>query len=172
MHVKLTIANEILHSDLPYFQTDPIEPTRTDFEKSRKNIVIKLYPADGDTDDDEAGSNELDHSNMGKLFKRLMKHTTQVIQGSKNAPSIRRPSIDIPKFDGNLRNFRSFDETFTMVVRRSNDYDVEKLALLRGKLAGEALELVPHLAITEANYERTWEMLRERYLKEIEGSRD
>lgn len=173
LHGKLLSADAAATEGKPYFAQKSLEIAKGFMETARRYVVEQLYPQskknkrdespEGEISDDSESDPKMNAESFKGLFAGLKAHTTQVINGSKNLSGIRMPTIEIPKFDGDARAFRSFEETFNMVAGRSRDSDIEMLALLRGKLGGDALKLVSHLTITEMNYERTWELLRERY---------
>lgn len=178
-HLRLVAQPDL--EDMPYFTGQANQAARSAFDASRRYLASLLYPDSPEKDvktqqepgTSQGNQNQPPVTDMQELFAGLMNHTQQVISGSRSVSGIRMPSIEIPKFTGDVRSFRTFDETFNMVASRSHDSKVEKLALLRGKLGEEPLKLVGHLAITEANYDVTWDMLRERYfnmrkLKEAE----
>lgn len=75
------------------------------------------------------------------------------------------PPIDLPFFDGNIQNWKSFFDVFnTMAHKEENGYPpVQKFYHLRSHLTGQALELVQNIPMTENNYNVVLKKLQQRY---------
>ena len=83
------------------------------------------------------------------------------LQGITN---VKLPPIDLPFFDGNYTNWRSFEDSFMAFVDGNPSLsNVEKLCYLRSKLKGEAWELIKSLDTTSENYEIALDLVKERF---------
>ncbi|XP_061401529.1 uncharacterized protein LOC133337309 [Musca vetustissima] len=82
----------------------------------------------------------------------------------EEAHAVELKSIEIPSFNGNVEEWSSFHDLFKKMIDGNMQLsDVEKLYYLTTNLKGEALRLVQHLQITDANYKAAWELLEKRY---------
>lgn len=73
------------------------------------------------------------------------------------------PALSLPKFSGNQLEWVIFKDLFIAMVDKTKLSDVQKLYYLKFSLTGKAAESVKNLAINEANYIETWNMLVRRY---------
>lgn len=81
-----------------------------------------------------------------------------------SASSLRLPKLTIPRFSGDISNWRTFHNLFRVSIHESPKLNpVEKFQYLLTSLGGEALDLVKGLAVTEANYAVAWDLLCKRY---------
>ncbi|KAF0711698.1 DUF1758 domain-containing protein [Aphis craccivora] len=90
----------------------------------------------------------------------------QTIQSntSRNLNSnIQLPKIQLPQFNGELPEWRSFRDTFTSLVHENSQLsDIEKFHYLISCLSGHALPIVRSVPLTGANYLVAWEALNTR----------
>lgn len=84
-----------------------------------------------------------------------MVFVTQLLQQQLEQNRIKPIEIPIPSFSGDIKQYHSFKSTFNAIIKRNQLGYLEKLALLRSKLEGEALQVVLHLDIKDNNYEPT-----------------
>lgn len=73
------------------------------------------------------------------------------------------PKMEVPLFDGNTKKFRCFRDTWDTIIETSSLSGLEKLAFLKSRLTGRALESIDHLDICAENYPEAWEVLVERF---------
>lgn len=67
--------------------------------------------------------------------------------------NVRLPPINIPTFNGNRKEWRSFKDLFASTIHNKQTLrDSQKLQYLLSYLEGEAKSLVSSFAITDANY--------------------
>ena len=101
-------------------------------------------------------------NNQQKLIHVLNNDNRQTKSEDKG---LRIPEIALPIFEGNLRknNFKFFKTSFDSVISRTRATTIDKFALLRSKLAGNALNAINTLSVTEGNYSRAWEILEKRF---------
>lgn len=85
---------------------------------------------------------------------------------SPSAPitQIKLPPINLPTFSGNYHDWLNFKELFVSLIDDEKRLsDIQKHHYLRSSLKGEADQLLRHLDITAANYEKAWKALVNRY---------
>lgn len=92
-----------------------------------------------------------------------------ILQSTIRTPSldIRLPPLTLPSFSGDYSDWTSFLDIFSSSVNaNTNLSDSQKLQYLKSSLKGEALSLIQHFAITNANYGEAWEKLKARFGKQ------
>jgi hypothetical protein len=94
---------------------------------------------------------------------QVTRMTERILQTPNIASGIKIPEIELPKFDGNIKNYKLFKDTFNSIIKRSKTSAIERFALLRSKLQGGALEAIDTLDLTEGNYPKAWEILDKRF---------
>ena len=77
---------------------------------------------------------------------------------------LRLPQVDLLSFDGNIKNYKAFQDIFETVMKKSQLDPIERFTILRSKLSGDALNAVINLSLTEGNYLIAWEILNKRFL--------
>ncbi|XP_049877869.1 uncharacterized protein LOC126375069 [Pectinophora gossypiella] len=102
------------------------------------------------------------------LKSALTKFKKPKDKGSDNSNSnvniVRLPKITLPTFSGKYSEWTSFRDLFTSLVHNNSQLDdVQKLHYLKTQLSGEAEQLVRSIPITQANYNKCWELLKNRY---------
>lgn len=94
-------------------------------------------------------------------------HTAQlasnILQENSLENNIRVPEISIPIFDGDVRSFKTFRDTFLSIMSRIRISDIEKLLFLKSKLGGTALKSVENLTAIGINYSTAWDLLNKRF---------
>ena len=89
-----------------------------------------------------------------------------VTDGSYNERNhcVKLPPIDLPTFDGNFLNWRSFEDSFVAFVDKNESLsDVQKLCYLRAELKNEAFDLIKSLDTTSNNYKIAFDLIRDRF---------
>lgn len=80
------------------------------------------------------------------------------------AQHLKLPTIELPKFDGNIHEWITFHDTFNAIIHSSADISqIQKLQYLRSSLRGDALKCIETLPISAANYPIAWEALLTKY---------
>lgn len=78
--------------------------------------------------------------------------------------NVRLPRINLPTFSGFYEDWPTFQDLYTCLVhKKSTLTKVQKLYYLKNSVTGEADTLLRHIQITEANYDRAWALLQERF---------
>ena len=77
---------------------------------------------------------------------------------------IRLPAINLPTFNGNYLNWRSFEDQFSAFVDQNDSLtNAQKLCYLRSQLKGDAWNLIKSLETTEENYNIAFNLVKERF---------
>ena len=78
--------------------------------------------------------------------------------------NVRLPRIEVPTFDGQYKDWKTFFDMFKGTVHNQPTLPkVQKLYYLKGALKGEAKRVLAHLPTTEANYDVALKFLQDRY---------
>lgn len=124
-----------------YFQK--AEDNYLDLKSFIKDHIIEISKSDEKSTDTKDTSSECKHISK---------------------PKSKLPPISLPKFSGNYNDWMGFRDLFRSLIHNdANLSKVEKHHYLRSSLCGEADQLLKHLAVTEANYDKAWEAIENRF---------
>ncbi|XP_058840273.1 uncharacterized protein LOC131695773 [Topomyia yanbarensis] len=88
-------------------------------------------------------------------------HATSTLSG------IKLPTISLPEFDGDYKQWLTFHDTFLALIHNNADVPpIQKFHYLRAAVKGEAAQLIESIAICSANYSLAWQALEGRYSNE------
>lgn len=88
----------------------------------------------------------------------------QVAPAIAHVTGVKLPTIELPRFDGDLNDWLTFRDSFSSLIHSSPEIPcVQKFQYLRSALRGDALKLIESLTITANNYALAWEALLDRY---------
>ena len=83
---------------------------------------------------------------------------------SNGSQAARLPKINIPTFDGELANFKSFHDVFRSLIHDSTQLtDIEKFHYLLSSVKGNARKIVTGLPLVSENYAIVWNTLVQQY---------
>jgi hypothetical protein len=91
-------------------------------------------------------------------------HSSQ--SGRSNATPqshIRLPTIALPIFEGETRNWLSYRDTFEALIVNTTLTSVQKFHYLIASLRNEAKDLISNLQITHENFSVAWNLITQRY---------
>lgn len=96
---------------------------------------------------------------MEEIFEMLARNQVNqaTSQGNNDGGCFRTETV-VPTFDGNIKQFQAFKETFEKAVQKISSR-IERFIILRSKLQGRAATAIENLTLTEKNYENAWQML-------------
>ena len=96
---------------------------------------------------------------------RLEGKTTKLstVDSKRFETSIKFPRINIKKFNGELTQWKSFIDTFEAAIDKSSLSVVEKFDFLKGYLLDNALKTIEGLSLTNENYPKALDVLKDRY---------
>lgn len=79
-------------------------------------------------------------------------------------PNVKLPKIEIPKFAGDIKQFKTFNDMFTSLIHENDCLcDIEKFNYLLSFLQGEALNLVQRINLSSENYKTAYDLLTKKY---------
>ena len=93
---------------------------------------------------------------------------TSLVSMSSNSSTVqnvsRLPKLILPTFDGNLLYWQSFWDSYRAAVHDNPSLsDIQKFNYLRARLRGVASRSIAGFPLTNANYQRSIELLQERF---------
>jgi hypothetical protein len=87
--------------------------------------------------------------------------------GNYLAPKIKLPTIEIPRFGGQITEFKHFYDTFTsLIINNQALDDVKKIHYLLSSVTNEAHHLIQNLPVTQQNFHIAWNLLCDKYHSE------
>ncbi|KAJ8886251.1 hypothetical protein PR048_012460 [Dryococelus australis] len=91
-------------------------------------------------------------------------HKACIKPGASGSYRVALPSIKIPMFYGNSREWVNYSNVIATLVSKNVDLTtVEKLVYLETSLVGKPLSMVHSLSISEANFAVSWQLLANCY---------
>jgi len=80
------------------------------------------------------------------------------------APGIRLPTIELPKFKGDVDEWLGFRDTFESLIHNNETINpIQKFHYLKAALEGAAAQIIKSLEFSAANYMVAWETIRNRF---------
>lgn len=152
---------------------EPIDTICIDF-KTHHNNLIALLAIQDDSDlaaeEEIRASFELDCSATRTIYYNLFsrEENRQVNRTSEQFVSprshIKLPIIEIPKFAGNLKTFKTFIDMYNSLVHHNDALaDIEKFNYLTSSLENAPLKLIQCTPMTAENYTIAYNALINRY---------
>ena len=144
-------------------------------EKARVLDQLNLEILNGTENTEEAMEAEIfTQDEKDVRLKSLMKQMRKWLTGlSDNTDdddgsihrenNVRLPRIELPTFDGQYKDWKTFFDMFKGTVHDPTLPKVQKLFYLKGALKGDAKCVLSHLPTTEANYDAAIKLLQDRY---------
>ena len=102
---------------------------------------------------------------MTSLVELINKNLEKNVQVNSNN-RIKLERLEVPTFDGNILEYKSFKELFLKSVARTSWSELESLLFLRNKLKKSAYERIAHLQLESENYQEAWNTLDKEFLVE------
>lgn len=136
--------------------------------KEYTEIQIQLEIEDETQSDDFEKEEERYYKILGKIDQLLSSRSNSAFQSGSgynaSAANIKLPTITLPLFNGDYKEWPSFKDLFLNLVHDNNDIaDVEKLYHLKLSLKGEAGRLIQNIDSSGDNYLSAWNQLLDRY---------
>lgn len=102
---------------------------------------------------------------LSKYSKPEIMQRDSIVGGNKtsNSEYIKYPDISLPNFDGDVKQWIEFRDTFDVLINQSNLKNIQKFKYLKSCLKGCALEVIGALEFSNENYDLAWKLLCERY---------
>ena len=74
-------------------------------------------------------------------------------------PKIKLPTIEIPKFGGQITEFQHFYDTFSsLIINNKALDDIKKCHYLLFSVTNEAHQLIQNLPVTQQNFHVAWNL--------------
>lgn len=114
----------------------------------------------------------LDRLNASKIKMRTMRLQFNSNLGTANLQTnanifghnVNLPKLNLPSYSGNVTEWISFCDLFTASIHdNKNLSDAQKLQYLKLSLKGDAAFLIQSIQISDNNYQKAWEILKDRY---------
>lgn len=111
---------------------------------------------------------KIDHGYKSMEERSMMSSTPHLSDAShfhsRENPVLRLPKIEITPFDGNYDHWQNFSDIFIATVGNNSTLsNALKMQHLKTLLTGEAADVISTMAITDANYQKAWDLLKDRY---------
>lgn len=79
-------------------------------------------------------------------------------------PGIRLPTIELPKFKGDVSEWLGFRDTFNSLIHKNETIDpIQKFHYLKAALQGNAAQIIKSLEFSAINYAVAWETICNRF---------
>ncbi|CAL1682524.1 unnamed protein product [Lasius platythorax] len=80
-------------------------------------------------------------------------------------PSMRLPTIELPKFKGDIAEWLGFRDTFESLIHNNETIDpIQNFHYLKASLEGNAAQIIKSLELSAINYTVAWEAICSRFL--------
>jgi len=77
---------------------------------------------------------------------------------------VRLPTIELPKFKGDIADWLSFRDTFESLIHRNETIDpIQKFHYLKASLEGSAAQIIKSLEFSSVNYTVAWDAICSRF---------
>lgn len=129
-----------------------------------------------ETDKEKAAEHEAErtavetkcYSTKAAIYRLLNQHNSSVNEDNNHTKSgktlqIRLPKLELPHFSGDMQEWTTFKNVFECAMDGSEIPTLQRLQYLKSSLRGEAAGLVSSLLITEENYNKAFDILKNRY---------
>ncbi|XP_053686658.1 uncharacterized protein LOC128736205 [Sabethes cyaneus] len=156
-----SVFNHRLLFDEVYFQVKDIYTQY--LEEKQENSSVRSSNSEGTSDLRDAIKALLETQQAV-----LARQPALEIQSVKHEPhiNVKLPQLNIPVFNGERKNWRSFKDLFEgMIHNRTDLKESVKMQYLFSYIDGEAKRMVNSFPISDANYHEAWETLIAHYDK-------
>ncbi|XP_073965317.1 uncharacterized protein isoform X2 [Choristoneura fumiferana] len=111
-------------------------------------------------DIDERSAVEAKYYTIKAMISSLIQNNQDTPQFKPKKMPIAMPTLNIPQFNGDIKNWPIFKNLFFSVIDGNEDLPkLQKLHYLKSFLEGEAAALISSLILSEENYEKALEIL-------------
>ncbi|XP_050055781.1 LOW QUALITY PROTEIN: uncharacterized protein LOC126549715 [Aphis gossypii] len=147
---------------------DDIEILITDVRLYQDAILDQLIELDRDSEfptvHNPVGKIALDHYYAIKAISVELGINNRNITPTPTTHNIQLPKIQLPSFDGQIIQWRSFRDTFTSLVHDNSQLSqIQKFHYLLSAVSGSAATTVKSVPLTDANYPIVWQSLNDRF---------
>ena len=163
------IAREIEESDEVSSRASDVQREITEFTSRQSDKPTKLHVTHSVSDATQ--ENTTTSATNEQLYEETNGNDVSMGGISTNSSTGKHtnsklPKLVLPKFKGDVTNYRAFWETFQSAVHDNEELStIAKFNYLFSLLEGQALRAIKGLAITESNYTAAIDILHERFGK-------
>lgn len=145
-----------------------IDGISTQFQIKHFTLIEYLVTIDGaDLAPEEEVRSEFDRIFylIKEIYNKLFEIDTQPMpELSQKVSNVKLPKIDLPKFDGNLKDWPSFLDLYKSLIHDNKTLsNSEKFQYLLSCLSKNSLAVVKAVPLTDDNYEIAYKTLIDRY---------
>ena len=162
------VTEAIAATDVDVYLLRQHEADLSDYKKELYHVNQELLALDLNEEDELSVS----HTNLEKLVFDASLNIRKILDApsDREAPpteskGVKLPKLDVPKFDGDILNWKTFWEQFNVSIHSQKSLsDAEKLIYLRSSVnEGSAKHAIEGLSRTGECYEEAIECLKMRY---------
>lgn len=125
-------------------------------EDERSSMESKYYTIKGHME-------KLLEESSGNLSQQFSSTINNPQDSVISKPRVKLPQLELPMFDGALKEWPTFKNLFMCAVNSANIPILQKFQYLKSSLKGEAAGLISSLLISEENYTKALQILTTRY---------
>lgn len=164
-------ADELIRNSF-FVRMDDFEQIQTEFAAQHENIVLlAALQDDADTvlpaEDYTRKLFDADCAFIKSIFLKWKSKVKEEIVPNRPPPEIRNiklPDIELPKFSGDFKHFRTFIDRFNSLVHNNASLNpIDKYNYLIASLSGPPLTLINSTPLSDDNYENAYKSLINRY---------
>lgn len=149
--------------DLFFSYHQEIKQIAANFEDVHSTILDILSDSESDTDTEIQERFDEMYYEVLSIYRNLTKNDSPQPH-SCSSSNIRLPKIVLPSFNGNIKKWPEYFDTFNALIHNSTSLsDTEKFHYLISSLSGEALSVVKTFPMTHEHYRSAYEALTARY---------
>ena len=166
---KQRVLTDINDRILEETSVEDIENEITDTDEymfdlqTKVSDVSKLINTNVQTTTDNQNLNQ-NQAQQETIFQQASNFDVPPVTSNTANHSHRLPKLDLPKFGGNILEWQSFWDAYETAVHTNGTLsESEKFSYLRAQLRDEALHTVMGFSLTNGNYTKALNLLKERY---------
>jgi len=133
----------------------------SDIKEAFEKLQIQLEDEAENSDEDEirAAFEESMFTVQAKIIRKANALTTAATE-----THVRLPMIELPKYDGDIKEWPNFKDLFCTLVHNSKTIStIQKFMFLKSSLNGHALSMIQSIPVVGSNYQSAWQSLIDRY---------
>ena len=112
----------------------------------------------------QSNNNGLNPDASSFFPNRTVSYNSNHSVSSNSTQFYRLPKIALPSFSGDILRWQTFWDSYESTIHmNANLTDVQKFTYLKSQLEGNAARVIEGFAMTNANYARAIDLLKERY---------
>lgn len=176
------IENMVKTDDNPKNALEAAKIDRDDLEKKLAEFHDTQSQVEMDVEDEDLAAHENERTRVETIARSAKvvladfiaehseptSHNSSVRRSLSTEASsdrkIKRPEIQIPKFEGDYRKWNDFKNVFeSLVVDEAAFTNVEKMVYLKQAMQKNAADVIRKFEITDKNFDKAWEKLKKRY---------